>query len=58
MKVKESISEEIVLCARCAWREFCTKKFTMDNTKPIKCPDFSLDYTLIKKEKESDKTED
>jgi len=54
---EETLQDEIVLCARCAWREFCIKKFTMDNTKPIKCPDFSPDLTL-KKEKEGDKEKD
>ncbi len=49
--------EEIIFCARCAWREFCVKKFSFDNTKPIKCPDFSLDLELVKKEKKSDKEE-
>lgn len=34
------------------------KKFTLDNTKPIKCPDFSLDINLIKKEKEGDQKGD
>ncbi len=47
-----------LLCATCAWREFCSKKFTMDNTKPVKCPDYSPDYTLKKKESEVDKKED
>ncbi|WP_038056046.1 hypothetical protein [Thermodesulfobacterium hydrogeniphilum] len=53
-------SEIPVLCATCAWREFCSKKFSMDNTKPFKCPDYSPDYTLLKKKKESevDKKED
>lgn len=54
MSIQNSFQEELVLCARCAWREFCTKKFTMDNTKPIKCPDFSLDLELIRKERECD----
>ncbi len=48
-------SEELVLCARCAWREFCTKKFNFDNTKPVKCPDFSLDIRLIQEEKDDKK---
>jgi len=44
-------SDEIILCARCAWREFCLKKFQFDNTKPIKCPDYSSDLRLLKEEK-------
>ncbi|PMP63967.1 MAG: hypothetical protein C0197_01605 [Caldimicrobium thiodismutans] len=50
--------DEIILCARCAWREFCVKKFSFDNTKPIKCPDFSPDLELVKMEKKSDKKKD
>ncbi len=50
--------DEIILCARCAWREFCIKKFSFDNTKPIKCPDFSPDLELVKMEKKSDKKKD
>ncbi|HFC97532.1 MAG TPA: hypothetical protein ENJ40_03600 [Thermosulfurimonas dismutans] len=48
---------EPVLCARCAWREHCTKRFSFDNTKPVKCPDFSPDVTL-KDETEDDRQED
>lgn len=50
--------DEPVLCARCAWREFCVKKFSQDNRAPIKCPDFSPDLTLRKGEKESAEKED
>ncbi len=53
MKVLEN-SSDLILCSRCAWREFCVKKFSFDNTKPIKCPDFSLDIKLRKMEKEGD----
>lgn len=56
MSIKQS-QDEIILCVRCAWREVCTKRFTFDNTKPIKCPDFSLDLELLKKERECDKKE-
>ncbi len=48
---------ELVLCSRCAWRAHCTRRFSFDNTKPIKCPDFSLDVTL-KSEAEDDRKED
>jgi len=49
-------SEEPVLCARCAWREQCRKRFSFDNTKPIRCPDFSPDVTL--KDTGDDRKED
>lgn len=58
MNFQSNPEEEIILCARCAWREFCVKKFSFDNTKPIKCPDFSLDLELVKKEKKGDKEKD
>lgn len=61
MAEKEKPKEQtLVLCANCAWREVCVKRFSFDNTKPIKCPDYSPDVTLFKKkkEKESDKEED
>lgn len=58
MSFQNNSKEELVLCVRCAWREFCVKKFTIDNTRPIKCPEFSLDINLAKKEKESDQKED
>jgi len=45
-----------VLCATCAWREVCVKRFSFDNTKPLKCPDYSPDVSLLKKRREeSDK---
>ena len=47
-----------VLCARCAWREHCTKRFSFDNTKPIKCPDFSPDVTLEASRRKDDRQED
>lgn len=58
MNSQDNFQEELVLCARCAWREFCVKKFSFDNTKPIKCPDFSLDLELVKREKKGDKEKD
>ncbi len=58
MNTQDNFQDEIVLCARCAWRAFCTKKFTIDNTKPFKCPDFSLDLELLKGERKGDQEED
>ncbi|MFN4131829.1 MAG: hypothetical protein ACK4GE_01985 [Caldimicrobium sp.] len=58
MSIQDSSQEEIILCARCAWREFCTKKFSMDNTKPFRCPDFSLDIVLLSKGKRGDQKKD
>ncbi|MBO8143862.1 MAG: hypothetical protein H0Z16_04665 [Thermodesulfobacterium sp.] len=56
---KNNNQEELpVLCSTCAWRGVCAKKFSFDNTTPIKCPDYSPDPELKKKEPESDKKED
>lgn len=43
------------LCAVCAWRETCRKKFSISG-KDLRCPDFARDVT-IKEEKEEDKEE-
>ncbi len=52
---EKSFEEEITAsCAICAWREHCQKKFKVDNRSPIKCPDFSPDYALLKKLKEEE----
>lgn len=62
MKDSQNNNEKDIpqLCANCAWREVCTKKYSFDSTKPIKCPDYSPDYSLLKKKKEEkvDKKED
>ncbi len=58
MKSTHKEEGELVLCARCAWREHCTKRFHFDNTKPIKCPDFSPDVTLKDEVAEDDRKED
>ncbi len=41
-----STPEELALCAVCAWRENCQKRFTRDTGSPFKCPDFTRDVTL------------
>lgn len=50
--------DELILCARCAWREFCIKKFSQDNRAPIKCPEFSPDLRLKREEKEGAEKKD
>ncbi len=39
-------AEELALCAVCAWRETCQKRFTRDTGSPFRCPDFTRDVTL------------
>ncbi|WP_456371187.1 hypothetical protein [Thermodesulfatator atlanticus] len=41
-----SLAEELALCAVCAWRETCQKRFTRDTGSPFRCPDFTRDVTL------------
>ncbi len=43
------------ICAVCAWRETCNKRFSMSG-KDITCPDFVKDVS-IKKDKEEEDTE-
>ncbi len=40
------LAEELALCAVCAWRETCQKRFTRDTGSPFRCPDFTRDVTL------------
>lgn len=40
------------LCALCAWRQFCQKKFNMEGA--LHCPDYSKDVSFEQKNKESD----
>ncbi|PMP67016.1 MAG: hypothetical protein C0190_04230 [Thermodesulfobacterium geofontis] len=61
MSKNNNQEEELpILCATCAWRGVCAKKFSFDSTKPIKCPDYTPDPELKKKKKEleGDKKED
>ena len=41
-----SVAEDLALCAVCAWRETCKKRFTRDSGSPFRCPDFTRDVTL------------
>ncbi|MFH1014958.1 MAG: hypothetical protein V1762_03460 [Nitrospirota bacterium] len=47
------------ICAVCAWRETCQKKFSVSG-KDLRCPDFARDVTIKEKteeEKEEKKKE-
>ena len=41
-----TVAEDLALCAVCAWRETCKKRFTRDSGSPFRCPDFTRDVTL------------
>ena len=38
------------LCLNCAWRANCAKRFSMDDSATLHCPDYSEDVTLRKVE--------
>jgi len=42
------MSAEAAICAVCAWRGTCQKKFSLSG-KNIRCPDFVQDVSLKKK---------
>ncbi len=46
--MKEELPE---ICAVCAWRATCQKKFTLSG-KDVRCPDFVRDVTIRKEEEE------
>ncbi len=37
---------DYTICAICAWRATCNKKFSMDGATTTKCPEFTRDVTL------------
>lgn len=39
-------SEGATICAVCAWRVDCKKKFSYDQAGSSKCPDFTRDAAL------------
>lgn len=48
------MSEEKTVCAVCAWRENCRKKFRFQSSTQRYCPDYTRDLT-IKKDNETKK---
>lgn len=37
-------------CAVCAWRGACAKKYSMESSSRLHCPDFSRDASLVQDE--------
>ncbi|MDL1955456.1 MAG: hypothetical protein LWW95_00165 [Candidatus Desulfofervidus auxilii] len=53
------VEEQIKLCAVCAWREFCQKKFTIQQEAgSFRCPDFVRDVSIKSEEEEEKKNEE
>ncbi len=40
------MDENVVLCAVCAWRGTCVKKYSVSSIEIFNCPDFVRDITL------------
>jgi hypothetical protein len=39
-------SSKVALCAVCAWRGFCQKRFRAQSGLELRCPDFARDVSL------------
>ncbi|MCD6320473.1 MAG: hypothetical protein J7M03_07330 [Candidatus Desulfofervidaceae bacterium] len=49
----DTLGSPVKLCAVCAWREFCKKKFSIQSEPgSFRCPDFVYDVSLKEKKKE------
>ncbi len=49
-----SDKEKVEICAVCAWRATCQKKFSISG-KDIRCPDFVRDISIKEEETEEQK---
>jgi len=48
------MTDERTICAVCAWRKDCLKKFSFDTSGPVKCADYCRDLTLPAEEAEGE----
>ncbi len=56
--MSDTIESPVKLCAVCAWREFCKKKFSIQQEAgSFRCPDFVYDVTLKEKEEKVEEKE-
>lgn len=51
------MTEKLEICAVCAWRETCQKKFSVSG-RDVRCPDFSKDLSLKKQGHDKEKSEE
>jgi hypothetical protein len=42
------MASSVEMCAICAWRETCNKKFSLSG-RDVHCPDFSEDVSISRK---------
>ncbi len=40
------MSDGYTICVMCAWRQTCSKKFSMSGATTIRCPEYTMDVTL------------
>lgn len=40
------MTEDRTICAVCAWRKDCQKKFKFESSGQLHCPDYSRDLTI------------
>ncbi len=40
------MSEQVIQCLVCAWRERCQKKYSVQPSPSFRCPDFERDRTI------------
>jgi len=46
------MDNDVTICAVCAWRATCNKKFYVDGTTTTKCIEFTRDLTLKSRSEE------
>ena len=51
------MTDEVEICAICAWRATCQKKFSLSG-REMHCPDFSKDLSLYVHEDDNPKPAD
>ncbi len=48
------MDSDVTICAICAWRATCNKKFSVDGTTTTKCLEFTRDLTLKSRSEEDE----
>ena len=51
------MAEKVEICAVCAWRATCQKKFSISG-KDMRCPDFVKDVSLKEETEKEEKKEE
>ena len=48
----ETRSEDKTICAVCAWRKDCKKKYSFRTSGSTRCPDYTRDMTIPREEED------